>query len=83
MAFELQYSADAVLHLEALEKSVARRIVNKLDRAKGNPHQFFKRLVGRPEYKLRVGDYRVIAELDTRRHVIFIRSVGNRRDIYR
>jgi mRNA interferase RelE/StbE len=44
------------------------------------PHQ---RLQGRPEYKLRVGDYRVLYEFDLQLGRIFLHYVGNRREIYR
>ncbi len=61
----------------------ARRIIKKVETTLDNPHLFFKRLTGRPEYKLRVGDYRLIADIEETRRTIFIRSVGHRRDIYR
>ena len=48
-----------------------------------DPHRFFVRLVGRTEYKLRVGDYRVIADIEENRRVIVVRSLGHRRNIYK
>ena len=44
------------------------------------PHQ---RLQGRPEFKLRVGDYRVLCEFDAKQGRIFLHYVGNRREIYK
>lgn len=44
------------------------------------PHQ---RLRGRPEYKLRVGDYRVLYEFDLDQGSIYLHYVGNRREIYK
>jgi mRNA interferase RelE/StbE len=44
------------------------------------PH---KRLQGRPEFKLRVGDYRVLYEFDVKLGRIYLHYVGNRRDIYK
>jgi mRNA-degrading endonuclease RelE of RelBE toxin-antitoxin system len=44
------------------------------------PH---KRLQGRSEFKLRVGDYRVLYEFDLRQGRIYLHYVGNRRDIYK
>ncbi len=43
------------------------------------PHQ---RLAGRPEFKLRVGDYRVLYEFDLAAGRIFLHYVGHRREIY-
>ena len=44
------------------------------------PHQ---RLTGRAEYRLRVGDYRVIYDFDREKNIIYLIAVGNRREIYR
>lgn len=44
------------------------------------PHQ---RLQGRPEFKLRVGDYRVLYEFDVKLGRIHLHYVGHRREIYK
>jgi mRNA interferase RelE/StbE len=44
------------------------------------PHQ---RLTGRSEYRLRVGDYRVIYDFDRDKNIIYLIAVGNRKEIYR
>lgn len=44
-----------------------------------SPHQ---RLQGRPEFKLRVGDYRVLYEFDAQLGRIYLHYVGHRREIY-
>jgi mRNA-degrading endonuclease RelE of RelBE toxin-antitoxin system len=43
------------------------------------PHQ---RLKGRPEFKLRVGAYRVLYEFDLAQGRIYLHYVGHRREIY-
>jgi len=42
-----------------------------------------KKLGGRTAWRIRVGDYRVIYEVDDDHHRILVVSAGNRRDIYR
>ncbi len=42
-----------------------------------------KKLAGRMAWRIRVGDYRVIYEVDDDSHKILVVSAGNRRDIYR
>ena len=44
------------------------------------PH---RRLQGRPEFRLRVGDYRVIYPFDVQRNELFLSTLGHRRDVYR
>jgi mRNA interferase RelE/StbE len=44
------------------------------------PHH---RLQGRPEFRLRVGDYRVIYEFDVAINELFLIALGHRREVYR
>jgi mRNA interferase RelE/StbE len=41
------------------------------------------RMTGREEYRLRVGDYRVIYQFDMARGEILLITLGHRREIYR
>jgi len=41
------------------------------------------RLQGRPQFRTRVGDYRIIYEFDTATNELFLVAMGHRRDIYR
>ena len=40
-------------------------------------------LTGRTGWRIRVGDYRVIYEIDDVQHTVTIVHVGHRRDVYR
>lgn len=70
------------MQLEKLDKSMVKRILHKIDASLNNPHTFFKQLTGRPEHKLRVGNYRVIADIDEQSKKVLIRTVGHRKNIY-
>ena len=69
---------------DGLSASVRAAVQEKVDemgeRLEAFPHQ---RLRGRPEFKLRVGDYRVLYEFDPRLGRIYLHYVGNRREIYK
>jgi mRNA interferase RelE/StbE len=41
------------------------------------------RLQGREEFKLRVGDYRIIYGFDVTRNELFLFAMGHRREVYR
>ena len=81
--FTVEYSEESLFQLRGLDTPVAKRIIQKIESAKSEPHRFFVRLVGRTEYKLRIGDYRVIAYIEENSRVIVIRSLGHRRIIYK
>ncbi len=68
---------------DVLPLSVREAVERKLDemdtRLETFPNQ---RLQGRPEFKLRAGDYRVLYEFDAKLGRIFPHYVGHRREIY-
>ncbi len=82
MAFEIIWSEPAIRQLKKLDRSVARRIFDKVGELSENPHRIVQKLVNSPYHRLRVGDYRVI--LDIQREVlrILILKVGHRKSIY-
>ena len=47
-----------------------------------NPFHYFERLKGRNDYKLRIGDYRVIADIDSNKKIINVTLAGHRKDVY-
>ena len=81
--FEVEYSEESLFQLRGLDVSVSKRIIRKIESTRSDPHRFFVRLVWRVEYKLRVGDYRVIVDIDENRRVIVVRSLGHRKNVYK
>ncbi|MBI4148549.1 type II toxin-antitoxin system RelE/ParE family toxin [Candidatus Woesearchaeota archaeon] len=82
MAYTLSWSDNAYKELKRLPVFIQRVIVKKIDEASLNPAHFFTKLVGRPEYKLRVGDYRVITRIEHGQLIILVVDVGHRKNIY-
>ncbi len=85
MAAALQiWSATYSKAFDALPASIRETVQRKVDdmgtRLTSFSHQ---RLSGRPECKLRVGDYRVLYEFDLSLGRIYLHYVGHRRDIYK
>ncbi len=81
--YELIFDDEAIKFLNKLPKEVKRRIWDKLISTKENPFHFFERLTGRTDYKLRVGDYRVVADLDRGNNTIKVTVIGHRKNIYK
>lgn len=81
--YELIYSKAASKHLKKLDRPVQERIVSVLERIRVRPEAFVTRLVGRPGYKLRVGDYRVILDIDKGRLMILVIEIGHRKNVYK
>jgi len=62
---------------------VKERIARKFDDAAADPKRFLSRLSSVEAYKLRVGENRVIIDLDWDRKRLVVLTLGHRRTIYR
>ena len=83
MIFELILDEEAIDFLNKLPQNIKERIFNKLISTKENPFHFFERLSSRKDYKLRVGDYRIMADLDRNFKRIHITLIGHRKNVYK
>ena len=81
--YELIFDEVAIDKLEKLPKDIRKRIFAKLRSTKEDPFHFFERLEGRQEYKLRVGDYRVIADIVREKVLILVIYVDHRKNVYK
>jgi len=54
----------------------------KLERIRIRPESYVTKLVGDSGYKLRVGDYRVIMDINKGKLSILVIKIGHRRNIY-
>lgn len=82
MAYEAIFSDEALSFLKKLDNNEAERILDKIDDSLAEPERFFRRLVGREEFRLRVGDYRAIAKILKQEEKVFVISIGHRKNIY-
>jgi mRNA interferase RelE/StbE len=75
--WRLQFAARAERDLRRLDRSVRVRVYAALERLLEDPHHAggLRRLSGRPESRLRVGDWRVILQLDAAERVIYVKQV--------
>ncbi len=80
--YEVIFDPEAIEFLEKSEKQLRKRIWDKIMSTKQNPHHFFDKLTGRKDYKLRIGDYRAIADIDDKKKIIEITLIGHRKNVY-
>jgi mRNA interferase RelE/StbE len=78
------HSAGATLdNLTARDPRLAERLHTALGVYALTGRGDVRALVGQPRYRLRVGDWRAIVELDTARHEVHVLAPVHRRDAYR
>jgi mRNA interferase RelE/StbE len=82
MTYAIVWSDAAQDDLGKLDKPVRERILRTLDRIQVRPHTFVKRLVGVPQYRLRVGDWRVIMDISDNELRILVIEVARRDRAY-
>lgn len=89
MAWKIEYESGALKDLKKLDRQIAKRIVSFLsDRIAPleDPRSIGAALQGSKLgelWRYRVGDYRIVCEIQNRQLVILAVSVGHRREIYR
>lgn len=81
--FDLTYSKTAVKFLKKLSKDKQEHILSVLERARIRPEKHFERLVGDKSYKLRAGNYRIIADIYKKELRILVIKIGHRKNIYK
>ena len=84
MAYEVRIVSAAEREMDKLPVVVHKRISRRILTLEDNPRlRGAKKLSGREEYRLRIGDYRVLYTIDDKNEVVTIFAVGHRREIYR
>ena len=59
------------------------RIVRAINDLANNPRPYgYKKLTGRPGYRIRIGDYRVIYTIEDKLLKVFVIDIGDRKNIY-
>ena len=81
--YEIIFDKKVIEYLTKQEKKIKKRIFNKIIYTKEKPFRYFERLTNRKEYKLRIGHYRVIADIDKKSKIIKIRMIDHRKNIYK
>ena len=82
LLYEIVFSQKAKKQLFKLERSIQERIISALERIRIRPESYITKLVGDPGYKLRVGDYRLIMDVDKGKLIVLVIKIGHRKNIY-
>lgn len=89
MGYEIEFDPDAVKDLKKLDRPVQLRLVGFLKQRVAkleNPRDLGEELAGATlgnYWKYRVGDWRIICDIQDRRIIVRVLRIGNRREVYR
>lgn len=87
MKYTVEYTAGAIKNLKKLDKHTQALILGWIEKNLmncENPRQHGKCLTANRsgQWRYRIGDYRLICEIEDDKIVILILSIGHRREIY-
>ena len=83
MAYEIIWSPKSKEDLKEIVPELAKRIIIKVEELKLAPHHFIERLTEVNCWKLRVGDYRILLDINEQKKEIHVLKVGHRKNVYK
>lgn len=84
MNYEVILPKSVQKELDRLPTVIADRVLNRLAALETNPRPVdVEKLKGRPAWRIRVGDYRAIYEINDQSHQINVVTAAHRREVYR
>lgn len=89
MAFEIEFDPEAVKDLKKLDRPLQQSLIGFLKlrvATLDDPRAIGEALAGAKSggyWKYRVGDWRIICDIQDRRIVVRVLRIGNRREVYR
>jgi mRNA interferase RelE/StbE len=85
LAWRVEYSAAALKTLQRLDPPIQRRILSFLEtRVTDDPRRVGKAMQGdQRAWRYRVGDYRLICDIQDASRTVFIVRIGDRKEVYR
>lgn len=85
MAYRISYVASAAKALRKLDRQIARRILVAIERLADDPRPPGCVAIkgGGGELRVKVGDYRVVYDIEDGELIVLVLRIGHRREVYR
>lgn len=83
--YEVSYTLRAKKDLKKLPLNIAQNIILSINGIRDNPYSYVKKIKGakrHPLYTHRVGEYRVILDIEDDRLLVIVMETGHRSKIY-
>lgn len=81
--YQLVIDKYAEKQLEKIPPPSFNRVVKAISDLANNPRPHgYKKLTGRPGYRIRIGNYRVIYTIEDKILTVFVIDIGHRQSIY-
>lgn len=81
--FKVEYNSNSIKFLKKSEKKNAKRIMKKIDGVRKDPFRYLEHYEGDSCYKLRIGDFRALIDVDLKEKNLHVRVLDKRGRIYK
>ena len=82
MVWQALWSEKSVTQLKKMDKKTAQKIYDSVLDCTLDPFRAVTRLANSPFYRMRVGNYRVILDIQQKKMIILVVSADHRRRVY-
>lgn len=85
MSYAISYSASAAKVLRKLDRATARRLLEAIEKLTEEPCPpgCVQLKGGDGEFRIRVGNYRIVYDVNDEQLIVLVLRVGHRREVYR
>lgn len=83
MIFQVYFTEKAKLQLKKLPKEVQKRMISVLKRIVIKPHRYVRKVRSTDFFRVRIGEYRAIIDIDNKKFTILVIFIGNKKNIYK
>lgn len=84
MSYAIDVRRSAQKSLSKINRQDQDRIIASIESLSDNPRpDGCKKLSGRPAWRIRIGSYRVIYEIEDDKLVVMVVNIGHRKNVYR
>ena len=84
MPYEILLEKGAERDFKKLPKNIQKRVLNQILKLKENPRPIGVRKItdSKNDWRIRIGDYRVVYEIDDKKKIIKIFRIRHRKEVY-
>jgi mRNA-degrading endonuclease RelE of RelBE toxin-antitoxin system len=83
MDYKIEFSSKSKKFIKKLQKNFSLRILDKFKEVSKNPFRFLEHYEGDNCFKLRIGNYRALIDVDFQHKILKVRIIDKRGRIYK
>ncbi|MEM4335944.1 MAG: type II toxin-antitoxin system RelE/ParE family toxin [Candidatus Anstonellales archaeon] len=83
MVYKIIWAPRSREDIKKLNRDIAKRVIKKITELELAPYHFVEKITDANCWKCRVGDYRILLDINEKKKEIHVLKVGHRKNIYK